>query len=723
MKSQDVIEQQYHEAIKTLVEKVKADPYILAVIVAGSFSYAQVWEKSDLDVEIIGRDGVRPTQDFFVLVENGVNIHASLTPRNRFKQRIEGAQQGSVVHSYFSHSTLLFSRDASIQEWYDKNASRRGIGERDKQLQLLNVAASTLPNLLYAEKQFYVNRDIVTCFLNLLIVVQGLARIEVLLNDEIPTREVIQPALGYNPDFFNRVYTELINCEKNEAVIQDTLDAVNGYLDERRFIFQPVLDYLREEKAPRSNTEIDAYFKASLDEGSLALVCQWLAWKGIIQQIAVPTKLTVKSQVSVEEPAYYYDEARLQSAPTENDGAPLSVVCERLIANRATAPTGKDGARLQSAPTEKGEPSAEPVSSPLSVVCERLIANRAAAPTENDGARLESAPTGNDDARLESAPTSVVCDRPSAIHRQIREALARLADTLQQDRYVLAAILTSNLAEDNVWEKTTPYVTVILRDGTRFQHAERQLIEENVPIRIELSTRRQYRQKLERTLQGNTLHAILAESEMLFCKEPGLTDWLKDVTDRSRQSEIGERDKHSQLLNEAGWATAILAKAEKWFHLKRDFDYAFVYLTTVIQQLARVETLMHGETPKRKVIYQAIKHNPSFFNAVFTDILDKPKDEAMVKQVLEQVDAYLEDRVSTLFKPLLDFLAEAGEVRTITDIYERFGQRNLLFELACEWLAQKGFIEQFSASIRLTKDSQVSVEQPAYYYDADNPFL
>lgn len=635
MKSQDVIEQQYHEAIKTLVEKVKADPYILAVIVAGSFSYAQVWEKSDLDVEIIGRDGIRPTQDFFVLVENGVNIHASLTPRNRFKQKIEGAQQGSVVHSYFSHSTLLFSRDASIREWYDKNASRRGIGERDKQLQLLNVAASTLPNLLYAEKQFYVNRDIVTCFLNLLIVVQGLARIEVLLNDEIPTREVIQPALGYNPDFFNRVYTELINREKNDAVIQDTLDAVNAYLDERQFIFQPVLDYLREAKAPRSNTEIDAFFKASLDEGSLALVCQWLAWKGIIQQVAVPTKLTVKSQVSVEEPAYYYDGARLESAPT----------------------------------------------------------------------------------------VSVVCERPIAIHRQIREALARLADTLEQDRYVLAAILTSNVAEDNVWEKTTPYVTVILRDGTKFQHAEQQLIEENVPIRVELSTRSQYRQKLEKTLQGNTLHAILAESEMLFCKEPGLTDWLKDVTERSRQSEIGERDKHSQLLNEAGWATAILAKAEKWFHLKRDFDYAFVYLTTVIQQLARVETLMHGETPKRKVIYQAIKHNPSFFNAVFTDILDKPKDEAMVKKVLEQVDAYLEDRVSTLFKPLLDFLAEAGEVRTITDVYERFGQRNLLFELACEWLAQKGFIEQFSASIRLTKDSQVSVEQPAYYYDADNPFL
>ena len=637
MKSQDAIEQQYHQALETLIEKVKKDPYILAAIVGGSFSYAQVWEKSDLDVDIIGRDGIRPTLDFFALVENGVNIHASLTPRNDFKQRIEGAQQGSFMHSYFSHSTLLFSRDASIREWYDKNANRHGIGARDKQLQLLNVFASTLPNLIYAEKQFYVNRDVITCFLMLLNVVQGLARIEVLLNDEIPAREVIQPALRYNPDFFNRVYTELINCEKNEVVIQETLDAVNAYLDERRFIFQPILDYLREQNAPRSNTEINAYFKAGFDEQSLELVCQWLAWKGTLRQMAVPMKLTVKSQVSVEEPAYYYD-----AQPVEEN------------ARSRGAPPGKD------------------------------------------------APRSNAD-----------------IHRRIHDAVETLTETLAQDRYVLAAILTSNLAEDNVWEKTTPHLTVILRDGTKLKGDARFLIEESVPMRVKLYTRNEYRQLLEKTLQGSTLHAILAESEILFSKEPGLAEWLEDVTVRT----VGERDKHTQLLNEAGGATATLAKAEKWFHLKRDFDYTFVYLTYVIRQLARVETLMHGETPKRKVIYQAIKHNPSFFNAVFTDIVDKPKEEAMLGKVLEQVDAYLEERAQTLFKPLLDFLKEAGEERTIIDIADHFGHRNLWFELPCEWLAQKGIIEQFSAPIRLTKDSQVSVEQPSYYYDADNPFL
>ena len=641
MQSQDAIEQQYRGAVDALVEKVQKDPYILAAIVAGSFSYAQVWEKSDLDMEFIGRDAVRPTQSFFSLVENGVNIHASITPRNAFKRAIEGAQQGSFMHSYFSHSTLLFSRDASIQEWYDKNANRSNIGERDKQFQLLDVVASTLPSLIYAEKQFYVNKDSLISFLSLLEVVQGLARIEVLLNDEVPVREVIQPALRYNPHFFNRVYTDLMNCEKSEAVIQDTLDAINAYLDERQFIFQPILDYLIAQKAPRANTELNAdlgrsahgkHGDSEFDEESLDLVCQWLAWKGVIRQVALPMKLTAKSQVSVEEPAYYYDGTELKQGQM----------------------------------------------------------------------RLK------DD-----------------VHAQIHSALDSLTERLEGDRHILAAILNNDLTENNVWEKTAPEITLILRDGTKFKRQGYQLIEEGIPIRVALHTRGDYRKLLDRAPQGSAIHSILSESRVLFSKD-SLFSVDGDANFRVGDSvdlHVGERDKHSQLFNTAAIATAIIVKAEKWFHIKQDIDYTFLYLTYLVRELARIEVLMHSETPRRKVIYQALKHNPSFFKAVFTDLIDKPKNEAMLREALELVDGYLEDNLQTLFKPLLDFLEESGEERTITDIHTHFGKRRLDFDLACEWLTQKGVIEQFSAPIRLTKDSKVSVEEPAYYYDVNNPFL
>ncbi len=627
MKSQDIVEKQYYEAVDALVEKVKKDPYILAAIVAGSFSYAQVWERSDLDVELIGRDDIRPTKSFFSLVENGVNIHACLSPRNSFKKEIESAQQGSFMHSYFSHSTLLFSRDASIEEWYDKNASRDSIGERDKQLQLLNVIAETLPNLIYAEKQFYVNGDVITCFLSLLNVVQGLAQIELLLNNQIPAREVIQPALKFNPEFFEHVYTDLINCEKNESVIQDTLDAVNSYIDERQFIFQPIIDYLAEQKGARTNSELNIHFRTKFRDASVDVICQWLTWKGIIEQVSTPMKISVKSQIAVEEPAYYYDDSTEQK-----------VLTPRLKAD---------------------------------------------------------------------------------ISPQIHDALDSFIGTIEQDRYILAAVLTSNLAEDNVWEKTIVQITLIMRDGTKLSQKACQLIEAGVPIRVRLYTRGEYRKMIEKALQGSRIHSILADSEILYSKDPTLAELHKDL------NAIGERDKQSQLFSAAGGLTAILDKTEKWFHVKQDYDYTFYYLMFAVRELARIETLMQGEVPKRKVIYQGIKHNPKLFNALFTDIIDVPKDEMLLRNVLKQIDVYLLDNVQTLFKPLLDFLEHTGGESALSDIYDHFGNRDLwsAIVMACEWLSHKGILEQFSAPLRLTMDSKVSVEEPAYYYDADNPFL
>ena len=624
MRTQDDVEQQYYEAVDMLVERVKADPNMLAMIVAGSFSYAQVWEKSDLDVEIIGKDGIRPRESFFSLVENDVMIHASLTPRSSFKRAIESAQEGSFMHSYFSHSTLLFSRDDSIKEWYDKNASRDSIGERDKQLQLLNVIAGTLPTLIYAEKQFYVNRDIITCFLSLLSVVESLARIEVLLNNEIPAREVIQPALEYNPDFFGHVYTDLINCEKNDKVIQDALDAVNAYIDEREFIFQPILDYLEEQKGPRSNSELNAHFHTKFRDASVDVLCQWLAWKGVIQQVSTPIRLTTKSQITLEEPAYYYDKSE----------------------------------------------------------------------TEFRAPKLKS-----------------------EVHPQIEDALERFTDIIVADRYIVAAILTSNLKEENVWEKTKIDITLIMRDGTKYQQQAYQLIEDGIPIRVRLVNRNGYKKLLERNLQGSHLHAIYAQSEILFTKDPTLKELHEGL------DVIGERDRQSQLLNMAGGLTTILDKTEKWFYVKKDYNYTFYYLMFAVIQLARIETIMNGEVPQRKAIYQALKSNPDFFNAIFTDILDVPKDESVLAKVLDQIDAFLEEHIQTFFSPILGFLEDAGGERSLSDIYDHFGSRQLWLSMACEWLSRKEVLELFSSPIRLTMDSKVSVDEPAYFYDIDNPFL
>ncbi len=625
MESQAAVEKRYRDALDSLVTKIGKDRNIIAAILCGSMSYDQVWDKSDIDLLLIQREGKGDPRGY-TLSENDVNIHAELVPRGQLRQWQETALQGSFDHSFFSRSTLLFCSDESVKAWY-QNANLHNIGGRDRALQLLIVATGLLPTLRYAEKQFYVKGDLNYSFLSILRTVESLARIEVILNDEVPSREVIQPALEYNPDFFHVTYSDLINREKNEAVIQNTLDTINAYLDDKLFIFQPILDFLADADGPRSTTELNSYFQKKISENRLDAAYEWLARKGVIQRVSTPVKLTLKSQVEIEETAYYYDK---ETAATLDE-----VQTPRLK---------KDA------------------------------------------------------------------------HPEIMEAVDTFIDKIKDDRYIIAAILTSNLAEDNVWEHTDVNFLLVGRDDAKFDE-HYSLVENGVNINVTMHPQKRYKQILEGGLQGSELHSILSRSQVLFSRDEVIEEW------HSNLKHVGQRDRETQFMNAGNGIFALLTKAEKWFYLKKDFNYCFLYIMFVVEQLARVETIMHGEAPKRKAIYQAKGHNPDFFDAVFTDLIDKEKDEETVRAALEIIDRYLEDQTFSLFQPLFDFLASAGGTRTATELSDHFGVRQAWVGFLCEWLAQKGVIEQFASPLRLTKESQISVEEAAYYYDADDPFL
>jgi predicted nucleotidyltransferase len=47
------IQELYTQALDSLIEKVKRDPYIVAAILLGSLSHDVVWEKSDIDLMLV----------------------------------------------------------------------------------------------------------------------------------------------------------------------------------------------------------------------------------------------------------------------------------------------------------------------------------------------------------------------------------------------------------------------------------------------------------------------------------------------------------------------------------------------------------------------------------------------------------------------------------------------------------------------------------------------
>ena len=295
----------FNQALDSLVNKLKQDRYILAAILCGSLSHDQVWEKSDIDLLLIGTEEKKPIRGF-CLVENGVNIHATLFPRSKFKAMIEGSLQSSFDHSLFSKSTLLFSWDETIQDYYE-NVSH--VGAHDREMQLLKAGAWAVGTLAKAEKWFHVKNDLSYSFLWIMYCVNNLARIETLLHSEVTAREVIHQALRHNPAFFKAIYTDLIHGEKDEATIREALEQIDRYLEEKiDLLFRPILDFLSEAGGVRSTTELNAYFdKKAQASGLLSMAYEWLADKGVIQKVPSPVRLTEKSRVVMDEAGYYYD--------------------------------------------------------------------------------------------------------------------------------------------------------------------------------------------------------------------------------------------------------------------------------------------------------------------------------------------------------------------------------------------------------------------------------
>ena len=303
--------------------------------------------------------------------------------------------------------------------------------------------------------------------------------------------------------------------------------------------------------------------------------------------------------------------------------------------------------------------------------------------------------------------------KPQEIQERYRHALDALVAKVEQDRNVLAAILFGSMSYDQVWERSDIDLWLIMQDGKR-KYSDCCLTENGVIIHAQLVPRNEFKRRLGGSQQGGWLDFTFSRSTLLFTKDESIEAWYRDI-DR-----IGARDRDIQLLRTTVNALAVYAKAEKWFHLKKDYHYSFLWITYVVDRLAAVEILLHDEAPGREVVYQALEYNPDFFNAVYIDLVDRKKTRKNVGDALRRIDAYLEERAFSLFKPIIEFLEEANGLRTISEMEDHFSKARLFgLDFPCEWLAEKGIVEKMSAPMHLTEKSRVQVEEAAYYYDSE----
>jgi uncharacterized protein len=306
--------ERFRAALAQFAERIMADRYVLAVVEVGSLRPETIWARHSLSLWIIEADGVtrRIQSDgtdervFRILVENGVNIHAEVIPRSRFKKMVEGASRTAFSCNFFAERRIVASKDASIDGWF-KKADRAAT--KDQERELLAFSTWTIHAVLHARKRLEIKGDLALASQETLGAAHSVAHTEIIRRGEVWEDDVIYRAIEGAPALFKMIYLDVLAKPKNRKVLSAALGAVDAYLDEHyESHLKPLLDYLKKQNRVVPLSEISDHFAFSqLHPGHLEAACEWLEHKGLLEKVSAPFKLTKRSLERVEEPAYFLD--------------------------------------------------------------------------------------------------------------------------------------------------------------------------------------------------------------------------------------------------------------------------------------------------------------------------------------------------------------------------------------------------------------------------------
>jgi uncharacterized protein len=297
------VQQKFSTALNGLIEQIKEDRSILAAILCGSLSHDTVWAKSDIDLVLVTIDDKKVDAGDIALYADGVNVHALLMPRAKFRETVEGSVTNSVMHSFLAKGRLLYTHDPSIAQLCEHLSA---IGDRDTQFQLLGAGTSALACIHKAHKWFVTRADLDYTALWILYAATPLAQIEIISRGLLADREVVPQAAALNPEFFSIIYTDMLNAKKTTRAVHAALDAIDAYMGERSdLLFAPIIEYLQDAGEARSASEIESYFSRQFNINGVTTACEYLADQGRIGKASIAARLTRRSNADVQELAFF----------------------------------------------------------------------------------------------------------------------------------------------------------------------------------------------------------------------------------------------------------------------------------------------------------------------------------------------------------------------------------------------------------------------------------
>jgi len=299
----------------------------------------------------------------------------------------------------------------------------------------------------------------------------------------------------------------------------------------------------------------------------------------------------------------------------------------------------------------------------------------------------------------------------ASIPRVFVAALDGLIRQVEKDSSVLAAILCGSLAYDTVWARSDIDLVFVTIDDRKVPASDIPLYADGVNVHALLIPRTEFRKMVEGSLHGSFLNSFLAKGRLLYTHDPSIETLFGRL--RSR----GQRDTAILMLQVATGVLPAVYKARKWLLTRSDIPYTAYWTLYSANGVARMAVIEAGLLPDREVIPQAEKLNPALMQTIYTDLLRNGTDRAAVERALTTIDEYLASRAAVVFAPVLEYLREHGDVRSSRDIDDHFKKTYGIegVTTACEYLADIGLIDKASTDVLLTRRSNVTLQELAFF--------
>jgi len=283
------------QALNSFAEKMKKDPHAIALLLYGSLAYGEVWKKSDIDLELIVRDGTVSHSQILFFEEAGIFGHLDIYEVSAFKKGLQRVR-GGFDHGIYGKGKLVFSKDEALSELFEE---ARKIGEEDAPKAFASRIIELTCWMNKAEKHVTVLDEPLYAQRFLQLCAPIVADMEMLRHKENPNRESILRARRLNPELMHEIFTVPSTTTMSKADIRRAVGILDEYLTRHmEWWSKHIIRFL-------SDGEVKTMSQISRQcVGADAIV--FLLEKGVVIGTTQPTRMFKNSKTTIDEYAYVY---------------------------------------------------------------------------------------------------------------------------------------------------------------------------------------------------------------------------------------------------------------------------------------------------------------------------------------------------------------------------------------------------------------------------------